>query len=207
MIHLTQIEEATSLCGVGEGKYITVFSSKITWDYLRPSGQPVTWDKIVWFKESVPKHAFMFWTAHLDRLPVRARLVNWGMDTPVSCCLCNLLPETRDHLLLHCEYSAHIWYWLLQKLGQHCCLFVNWSVFISWLSSRSPNLRTPLKRIASQAAIYTIWKERNNCLHNSTSMPPEQLYSQLDPTIRDILLARRGRKNCRNLLSNWFTHI
>ena len=44
----------------------------LTWDH--------PWSKIVWFKGCIPKHAFNFWVAFLNRLPVRDRLIRWGLE-------------------------------------------------------------------------------------------------------------------------------
>lgn len=76
------------------------FSTKRTWNLIRPVAPTKQWAKIIWFKGFVSRHAFNLWTAHLDRLPTRSRLANWGMNIPVMCCLCNLLMETRCFLAL-----------------------------------------------------------------------------------------------------------
>ncbi|VVA99029.1 unnamed protein product [Arabis nemorensis] len=47
------------------------FSTRIIWESLRPSTQRKHWSKAVWCKFGVPKHSFTFWTANLNRLPVK----------------------------------------------------------------------------------------------------------------------------------------
>lgn len=49
------------------------FSAGLTWDYLRSKNPKLPWARSVWFKGCIPKHAFTFWVAHHDRLPVRHR--------------------------------------------------------------------------------------------------------------------------------------
>ncbi|CAN6970997.1 unnamed protein product, partial [Brassica rapa subsp. trilocularis] len=71
-----------------------------TWESIRLSAPHVYWEKAVWFKHAVPKHAFHFWVANLNRLPVRERLVTWGVCDYATCCLCGLGQETRDHVFL-----------------------------------------------------------------------------------------------------------
>lgn len=180
------------------------FSSSLTWEQLRPTSQYQPWAKIVWFKGYIPKHAFTFWVSHLDRLPVRSRLAKWGITTDISCCLCNQQSETRDHLLLHCDYSIQIWNQILTRLGQPGYNITDWSCLISWLSSPASQATT-LKCITTQATIFFIWKERNNRLHNGTATSDSQLFKQIDRCIRDIILARIQRKRFRNLLSLWFS--
>ncbi|KAL1192362.1 hypothetical protein V5N11_005118 [Cardamine amara subsp. amara] len=77
-----------------------LFSSKLTWESLRPRAPIVPWNNQVWYAGHVPKHAFTFWVATLDRLPVRARLYAWGVANSDACCTCGNHFETRDHLLL-----------------------------------------------------------------------------------------------------------
>ena len=38
-----------------------VFSVRSAWEALRPRGTCVSWHKIVWFRKSVPRHAFLLW--------------------------------------------------------------------------------------------------------------------------------------------------
>ncbi|KAG5374886.1 hypothetical protein IGI04_039482 [Brassica rapa subsp. trilocularis] len=85
------------------------FSSGLTWEHLHQKFPKLSWTRSVWFKGCIPKHAFTFWVAHLDRLPVRQRLVTWGIDVPDTCVLCNRFSESREHLFLECEYSKDIW--------------------------------------------------------------------------------------------------
>lgn len=183
-----------------------LFSTKKTWNHFRPSADKQSWTKVVWFKHSVPKHAFTFWTANLDRLPVKARLLSWGMNISPVCPLCNTDPETRDHLLLHCAYAEKTWHNLMIRLGQHPCVFANWSSKISWLMSKSPNLSTILKKLTVQATVYALWKERNIRVHDNVSTPPVTVFRQIDRSIRDTLLARRQHHRCSRLLSHWFAH-
>ncbi|CAH2067775.1 unnamed protein product, partial [Thlaspi arvense] len=145
------------------------FSTAHTWEEIRPVSPPVPWHKAVWFKGYIPKHAFTFWVAQLDRLPVRTRLVKWGQINNASCCLCNLHDETRDHLLLHCEISIQVWKLVFRRLGEPTVLLLNWSGLVSWMLDPSPQMPLILKLLAAHATIFSIWKERNSRLHESTS--------------------------------------
>lgn len=157
----------------------SIFSTKKTWNHFRPIADKQSWAKAVWFKHSVPKQAFTFWIANLDRLPVKARLLSWGLNISPICPLCNSEIETRDHLLLHCPYAEEIWHTLMFRLGQHPCIFASWSSLISWLMSKSPNLSTTLKRLSVQATIYMLWKERNIRVHDSITTQPNSVFSRL----------------------------
>ncbi|CAA7020384.1 unnamed protein product [Microthlaspi erraticum] len=51
------------------------FSSKSTWCHLRESYPPVSWHKVIRFKESIPRCSFIAWLVCPKTLPTRDRLV------------------------------------------------------------------------------------------------------------------------------------
>lgn len=75
-----------------------LFSSAKTWLALNPNTNPVSWHKSVWFKNRIPKHAFICWVVAWNRLHTRDRLRSWGLSIPSACVLCNTHEESRDHL-------------------------------------------------------------------------------------------------------------
>lgn len=108
-----------------------IFSTKRSWKILRLAGPKLPWTRTVWFKCEVPKYSFTFWTAYLNRLPVKSRLLNWDLNIYPLCCLCNLHLETRDHLFLHCEFSEQVWNLVLPRLGLPSLTFVDWHTMIT----------------------------------------------------------------------------
>lgn len=59
-----------------EGSTSKEFSTKATWEQLREREDIKSWSNVVWFKGCIPKHAYTFWVAQLNRLPVMARLAS-----------------------------------------------------------------------------------------------------------------------------------
>ncbi|CAA7049855.1 unnamed protein product [Microthlaspi erraticum] len=183
------------------------FSTKKTWEFLRPRDTIKPWAKAVWFKNRVPKHAFNFWAANLDRLPVKTRLASWGINISTTCLLCSVCDENREHLFLQCGYSSQVWGLVLQRFGTPNLTFSSWNNVMLWLLNGSGSREAKLlQKLACQATINCIWRERNCRLHSDISIPPTTLFYQIDRIIRDTLLARRLRKGCTLLLSAWFTH-
>ncbi|CAA7024778.1 unnamed protein product [Microthlaspi erraticum] len=86
-----------------------IFSTSRTWDSLHPPSPALPWTETVWFKQRVPKHAFILWVTLRDRLTTRDKLRSWGINVPASCLLCGSNPETRDHLFFQCNFAAGIW--------------------------------------------------------------------------------------------------
>lgn len=187
-----------------EGSLTTSFSSKLTWEVLRPARAPLSWTKAVWYMGNIPKHAFTFWVAHLNRLPIRERTANWGMNNATLCCVCGSGPETRDHLFFHCSVSASIWNTVLLRFGRRLP-FNDWPDMLGWISSGSRRFSLTLKRLVAQTVIFYIWKERNARLHSSINSTPTTVFQRIDRSVRDSVLARSSRRKFKGLLSQWFT--
>ncbi|KAF3523977.1 hypothetical protein F2Q69_00049325 [Brassica cretica] len=63
-----------------------------------------------------------------------------------------------------------------------------------------------LKRLAAQATIYSIWRERNRRLHDGVTTSTETHFKLIDRHVRDVILGRRNRKNFSNLMLCWLRH-
>ncbi|KAF2534927.1 hypothetical protein F2Q68_00020290 [Brassica cretica] len=179
------------------------FSSAKTWDSLRPRSTIKPWASSIWFKGSVPKHAFTMWVANLNRLPTKDRLLSWGLNIQPSCCLCTTHPESRDHLFISCGYAEFIWHHILAKLHRSH-LFYSWSELMSWIR-RTTTASPTLKMLATQVTVYNIWKQRNNCLHNGTYLPPQTIVKLIDREVRNVITGRKGRKRFQNVMSQWLS--
>lgn len=130
------------------------FSSTMTWEVVRTRKQIKAWSKLVWFKGCVPKHAFNMWVANLNRLPMRVRLVSWGMNIPKECCLCSRLEETRDHLFITCEYNSVIWRIIFSRLSPSQLRLRSWSELLIWTSCNFTEGPSLLRLIVTQAVVF-----------------------------------------------------
>lgn len=130
------------------------FSSSKTWDVLRPREGEKRWASSVWFKGAVPKHAFNMWVSTLNRLPTRQRLVSWGAISSADCCLCSSLPETRDHLLLACNFASQIWSQVFTKLSPSHRLLSSWAELLSWTRHSTIQAPSLLRKVVAQATVY-----------------------------------------------------
>lgn len=123
------------------------FSAKRTWNILRPRAPEQSWTDTVWFKQSLPKHAFTMWIANMDRLPTITRLASWGLAVRTSCCLCSQSEESRDHLLLTCDYSIHIWSEIMIRVKPTHSLFQGCIDLMEWSRVSSPTAPSILKKL------------------------------------------------------------
>lgn len=111
--------------------------------------------------------------------------------------------ESRDHLLLLCDYSAQIWRLVMARLSPNQQTFRGWEDLFHWLNAHLSGAPSTLKKIVAQSAIYHIWKQRNNVLFNQLSVPPGIIFSTIDREIKNSISARRQRKRYRNLMTLW----
>ncbi|XP_020881795.1 uncharacterized protein LOC110228493 [Arabidopsis lyrata subsp. lyrata] len=184
-----------------------LFSSLKTWLALNPLDNPVAWHKSVWFKDRIPKHAFICWVVAWNRLHTRDRLTSWGLSVSPFCVLCNACHESRDHLFFECVFSQEVWMFFTSRAN--LTPPSSFMASLLWIKtvSRDSNLSLILKLIF-QADIYLLWKERNSQIHSSTTRPPASiirdiyvmLRARLDPLSRIQLAAAPGS----SLLSTWF---
>ncbi|XP_010425707.1 PREDICTED: uncharacterized protein LOC104710752 [Camelina sativa] len=181
------------------------FGFSDTWNMCRLSAQQVHWHNQVWFTGSIPKHSFIMWLCCLDRMPTLSRLRNWGIVEDDTCHLCEIYFETKDHLFLTCPYSFDLWRWCLRRLQMPFIDFNTWESFLLWLKSPSNEEKmTPIKLIAAQAVIYSIWHERNARIFTGIRTPVEGLFAQLDRRIRNTCSARHCILKLQDMLMLWF---
>ncbi|CAG7864551.1 unnamed protein product, partial [Brassica rapa] len=179
------------------------FSSARTWEVLRPRSTSKAWSTTVWFKGAVPKQAFNMWLANLNRLPTRARLASWGLNINKCCCLCNVEDEVRDHLFLKCRFSSQIWSLALSRLAPRQSAFFSWAELLSWCRSSSQAAPSTLRKLLCHRTIYHIWRHRNNVLHNSVHLSPQQVFKLIDRDIKNAITARQQKRNFLGLMTLW----
>ncbi|KAF3518810.1 hypothetical protein DY000_02059033 [Brassica cretica] len=74
---------------------------------------------------------------------------------------------------------------------------------ITFCSLVNLQLRYRTRLLSSQAVVYSIWKRRNNMLHNQTSVPPLFIFREIDRNVRNIIHARKCRRRFRKLIECW----
>ncbi|KAG7591509.1 Reverse transcriptase domain [Arabidopsis thaliana x Arabidopsis arenosa] len=184
--------------GTGNG-----FSSTETWNAIRHKEDEKSWVSSIWFKGVTPRNAFNMWVSHLDRLPTRSRMVFWGLQVSPVCCLCQLSDETRDHLLLTCDFSATMWLIVRQRLRTPTRAFQSWNDLIKWTQRRNISSPATLRKLVAHAIIYAIWKQRNNYIHNLQFIPAATVFKSIDREIINTINAKRYRKRFRSLMELW----
>uniref|UniRef100_A0A1J3HF68 Reverse transcriptase zinc-binding domain-containing protein n=2 Tax=Noccaea caerulescens TaxID=107243 RepID=A0A1J3HF68_NOCCA len=159
------------------------FSAAKTWKSLYPPLPLVSWHNSVWYKEHIPKHAFILWLAVQNRLVTRDRLRSWGLNVSEVCLLCGAAAETRDHLFFNCLYSEAVW----SAFFNHGTLTPpsNFNEVVSWVASpfTSVKIKT-ICRLIFQAVVYFIWAERNARLHTPSTKASHILVKEIQLILR-----------------------
>ncbi|XP_018453481.1 uncharacterized protein LOC108824553 [Raphanus sativus] len=179
------------------------YKSATTWDILRPRQDTKSWVDVVWFKGAIPKLSFHMWIANYDRLPTRTRLAAWGLPITTQCPFCSNFDETRDHLLLSCEYSKAIWREVFARCHPPSAPLLDWSELLSWIRRAPSSQLILLRKLATQITVYHLWKQRNNLIHNHLSFPASTVFYGIDKELRNIISARRHRKRFDSLMLLW----
>ena len=178
----------------------TFFGSSTTWEVLRPRQEKKNWIDVVWFKGAVPKHPFTMWAANYDRFPTEARLAEWGLPISANCLFCLRFIETRDHFMLSCEYSQEVWTEVLLRCQPPISMFLSWDELLSWIWASPSSKLTLLHKLVVQTVVFHLWKQRNNLIHNQTSIPPASVFYGIEKEMRNILSARRLSKQFHSLM-------
>lgn len=79
---------------------------------------PAIW-KLIWNSGIQPKIKFFLWSASQNALPTLDNLYRRKIVPAPMCSICMLEPETIEHTLLLCPWTAHIW----KELN----IILNWS--------------------------------------------------------------------------------
>lgn len=133
---------------------------------------------------------------------------SWGLQVPPTCILCNKAAETRKHPFFDCSYSSEVWVFFCSRLS------INPPVLfedgLRWLRNPSPEEFVKLiVKLVYQAALYSIWKERNARIHNQISHPAQAVILEMKQTVQARLdplsRAHNSRRTDITLLGTWFS--
>jgi len=124
--------------------------------------------RLIW-KVGVPSKVTAFvWKALLDRIPTRMNLeIRHCLppDIGSNCVSCVSEPEHTSHIFLHCDMARNIWMklmsWLYLNFIMPLNLFIHWECWSG--GGTNKKIRKGLRMIW-QAAIWVIWKARNDCI-------------------------------------------
>lgn len=113
-----------------DGKYKVCFGYKLKEVAIDKKDWPIN---LFWHQHLLPKAGSFAWLACQRKILTQERLHSIGINGPSRCPLCLDQEETVDHLLLHCKFSSHCWWYFMEKLrlfGPFLVGLDNW--FLQW---------------------------------------------------------------------------
>ncbi|KAJ0954856.1 putative RNA-directed DNA polymerase [Helianthus annuus] len=105
---LIEGKDDSILWKTSDGKHVN-FSTQVVFKDLCFPRQVEQWTKVVWFSQSIPRHAFMLWLAYQERLLTQDRLERWEVVNVLDCAFCHGQMDDHDHLFFECVYPREIW--------------------------------------------------------------------------------------------------
>ncbi|XP_074278380.1 uncharacterized protein LOC141601971 [Silene latifolia] len=139
------------------------------YEWLRNKGIPVQWDKFIWHKWTVPKHAFLVWMYQHGSLNTNAKLKRLGVVEDDTCLICGNAVENLDHLFLNCEYSKRV----LQQIEIWLCHTLPVQNLMDWRGRlQGSRLKKGVMNAILNAALYHIWRQRNLSKFESKLLRP-----------------------------------
>ncbi|GJV18107.1 hypothetical protein Tco_1363430 [Tanacetum coccineum] len=135
---------------------------------IRPRSNEIRWHNLVWFPQNIPRHAIHAWLVIKRKLKTQDSLKQWdvGSQTDLNllrCPLCNLQPDTHDHLFFTCNFTAQVWnhlkpYMRVSNMPSSLDLIVE---FLEPMFNKK-SARSIIVKLVFKDSCYLIWKERND---------------------------------------------
>uniref|UniRef100_A0A0D3DFQ2 Uncharacterized protein n=1 Tax=Brassica oleracea var. oleracea TaxID=109376 RepID=A0A0D3DFQ2_BRAOL len=72
--------------------------------------------------------------------------------------------------------KREVWKLILLRLDPVCNLFSSWPQLLSWLRQGSAAAPKTMRTVVAQAAIFLLWRQRNNVLYNQQSIKVISLF-------------------------------
>ncbi|GJR21549.1 hypothetical protein Tco_0970076 [Tanacetum coccineum] len=170
------------------------FSVSMVWRSIRPRSNKVTWVDVVWFSSCIPRHAFNLWLIVKQRLKTRDKLNSWDVSSSLitSCLLCELQPDSHEHLFFECSFSQQIWNHIKTYAGMDSSVLVFSHILASLiLIAKRRSAKSIIAKLVVAACAYFIWQERNWRLFKKNKPPMKQIIDCIMNSIRLKLLSCR----------------
>ncbi|GJU66677.1 zinc knuckle CX2CX4HX4C containing protein [Tanacetum coccineum] len=185
------------------------YSVAAVWECIRPRNNEIDWFNVVWFNHQIPRHAIHLWLVIKRKLKTQDTLRHWDVSTNLNslqCPLCDLQPDTHEHLFFECRFSFQVWECVksLTSITGIPSALNSIVDFIIPLAHRKSARSVTLKLVFA-AACYFLWQERNNRLFKKTKRTQDQICGLIKDTVRLKLMSCSFKKssNVQRFLQLW----
>nr|GEX97390.1 reverse transcriptase domain, reverse transcriptase zinc-binding domain protein [Tanacetum cinerariifolium] len=146
------------------------------------------------------------------KLKTQDRLRQWDVGPSIDlnlirCPLCDLVPDSHDHLLFECAFSSHVWSKVRVFYGMDDILprLIDVITFITPISKGKPMVSI-LSRLVLATTSYYIWLERIGRSLKKKTSSPDQIVDVIIFMVRLKLVTFKFKKMStmsRLLLDQW----
>ncbi|GJV21102.1 RNA-directed DNA polymerase, eukaryota, reverse transcriptase zinc-binding domain protein [Tanacetum coccineum] len=159
------------------------FKISNVWKDMNCNDTKVDWFSMVWFVQSIPRHAFVTWLSVQKRRMTQDKLLIWRPNDVLKCALCNKCRDSHNHLFFTCEFSNGIWNELIRMLNVR--LSGCWDQIINEFKTlpSNKNIWSIVRRLVCGAVVYYIWQERNNRLFKNEKRDRNTIFNIVKETV------------------------
>ncbi|CAL1367519.1 unnamed protein product [Linum trigynum] len=108
------------------------YSIRKIWKLIRPCQQRVPWWTILWKGVTIPRNRIITWLLIRGSINTKRKMLKWGFSGDVSCCLCKIGIDDRDHLYVQCMFSRQMFAALFCRYLQ-MPMVRNWDELMAFL--------------------------------------------------------------------------
>ena len=114
------------------------------------------------------------------------------------CPLCELVPDSHDHLFFQCVFSSEVWSQVKLKADMHNS-YCSMNDIIHWISpfAKKKSAIGVVAKLVLAASTYFIWQERNSRLFKQKKRSKDQVIKLILFTVRLKLLTLSFKKSSR----------
>ena len=174
------------------------FSVSIVWRSIRPRSNKVMWVDVVWFSLCIPRNAFNLWLIVKKRLKTQDKLNTWdGSSSLINLCpLCELQPDSHEHLFFECFFSQQIW----NHMKTYAGIGSSVPIFSHILASLIPiakrrSSKSVIAKLVVAACAYFIFQEKNWRLFKKNKRSVKQIIDCIKNSIRLKLLSCKLKRS------------
>ncbi|GJY36038.1 RNA-directed DNA polymerase, eukaryota, reverse transcriptase zinc-binding domain protein [Tanacetum coccineum] len=171
------------------------FVSQAYYD-LQTYSNAVSWNKLVWFSENIPKHAFILWLVIQEKLTTQDKVRRWGSYDMMVCLLCYDEMDSHKHLFFKCEFANKFWRMVKRKIKFHCA-DMEWQDLITKLSGmqNGNSVGSIVRRLCLATCVYLVWQERNNKIFRDEARSIDNLFTIFNNIIQWRLSSLKVKKS------------
>lgn len=170
------------------------FSIKQVYNDLQVEEESVSWSKLVWYTQNIPKHTFILWLAIQNKLVTQDKLKKWGTYDMMVCTLCYEAMDSHQHLFFDCKYAKQFWLKVCLKMGLSW-EEMEWNDTINFFAEmdNGNTIKSIVRRLCLAASVYMIWKERNYRLFKEEKRSVDELFEVFKETVRLRLASLKAK--------------